>query len=192
MEVFKLNENDDDEKIILDYIKKEKQFDIFYKNKVSKINIFFIYIVNNKIVKINKDETEIENKILPANKIKELYFKFKNYDNKTFSLSKLLQFNFNITHEKINNFADNEQKIFNSEMFKNNFIKKYSDIKDIYWEDTINYFESLNSVYFIYTYNKNNKTKKIWLNLKKKQKNKQNKTKKKRLKDSVIVINNNL
>ena len=74
---------------------------------------------------------------------------------------------------------------------KNNFIKKCNNIKDIYWEDTINYFESLNSLYFIYTYNKNNKTKKIWLNLKK-QTNKKNKTKKKKLKNTVIIVNNDL
>ena len=110
MDIVKLSEYNNDEKMILDYIKQERLFDIFYKNKVSKINVFFIYIINNKIIKINKEQTEIENKFLPADKIKELYFKFKNYDNKVFSLSKLLQFNFNIKHEKINNFANNEQK----------------------------------------------------------------------------------
>ena len=47
------SENDTDEKLILDYIKKEKQFDMFYKNIVTKINVFFVYLINDKIVNIN-------------------------------------------------------------------------------------------------------------------------------------------
>lgn len=174
-----LDEIDEDEQLILDYIQKEKQFDIFYKNKVSTIECIFIYIVNDKIIKQKKNTIEIENNILSKNKLKTIFLDNKVFDNKCFNLTKLIQFNFFLNHEKLNIFNDKTKNIGNE------FLKQYNEITDIYWNDTIDYFKKLNSLYFVFNYVRKSKTRKIWLNIKKKH----NKTKKKKFSKETIKMN---
>ncbi len=139
----------DDELIWLnEYINKEKEFNIFYNDKVSFFNAIFIYIKKNEIIQIKKEKINLDDVCFEKDKLNNLINKYK----KNNKLAKILKYNFNVKENEIKNYVKNE---------KNTKIMKFYDkIEDIYWEKTIPLFSSLNSLYFIFVNNKS-KTKKI-------------------------------
>ena len=101
--------------------------------------------------------------------------------NKEFLLIEILKYNFNIENNNINKFLNNSDNF--------NFLKKMDTIEDIYWDDTIPLFKSLNSLYFILfeKQKRRHNTKKIHLQRKKKAKTKKKYNKELKIKKSDII-----
>tara|TARA_Y100000389_G_C17341916_1_gene453817 strand:- start:221 stop:811 length:591 start_codon:yes stop_codon:yes gene_type:complete len=183
---FFLDENDDiktdtGEDWLLKYIKNEKVFDKFYKENVKNIKLYFFYIDKHKdIIKVLKNNLDINNNIVKKDELLEIIKDKRELLNKKFLLIQILKYNFSIGNNNINKFLNNSDNF--------NFLKKMDIIEDIYWEDTIPLFKSLNSLYFILFEKQKRKhnTKKIRL------RRKQGKTKKKyskelKIKDTDII-----
>ena len=177
---FFLDENDNinsdvGEEWLIKYIENEKVFDKFYKEKVNNIKLYFFYIDKNKdIIKVLKNNLDISNNIIKKNELLEIIKGKRKILSKKFLLIQILKYNFSIENNNINKFLNNSDNF--------NFLKKMDTIEDIYWEDTIPLFTSLNSLYFIFFEKQKRKhnTKKILL------RRKQGRTKKKYSKELKI------
>jgi hypothetical protein len=160
---------DDDADIELDqtwidnYKKEEELYTDFYKEAVTNIKLFLIYInSNNEVEKVAN-----ENVILPEkNTLKKDHLISLIKQNQTpnncndsndsnssninnnnkYKLLSLLRFNIDIEPEEINNFIEaNEQ-----DNALNRFLTQEKYINDIKYKDTINIFQDLNSLYIFF------------------------------------------
>tara|TARA_B100001094_G_C18094045_1_gene752034 strand:+ start:381 stop:902 length:522 start_codon:yes stop_codon:yes gene_type:complete len=154
---------------VKEYEEKDNIKKIFYKNKVNKINIHTLYInTNNEIDKSYREKIELKkNNVLSK---EELIFLIKdkiepsNTSNKI-SLSKakykllsILLYNNTLEPHNILEIDDT------------NYLKSINYLNDIDIEDTITFFNKLNTIYIILYENqpsKNNKTKRVKITQKK-------------------------
>jgi len=121
----------------------------FYKEMVDKINIFYIYINNNNnIYNIKKDILPINNTILKKEELIYLIRKYRNNNNIKHSLISILQYNIDISPHDI------------KDLLKTNisFLSIKNSLNDIKWNDTIEYFKNINSLYILF-YQEKKKTK---------------------------------
>ena len=146
----------------------EADYDKFYKEPVTKITLFFIYIDENKeVYNVNSDIEELENSYLTQERL--LYLIKKNlvcHQNKH-RLVDLLKFNIDLDHTELKNFFLNT--------FNDNYLISLKIVEDIKFNNTIPMLEDQNSVHFIFTNinNTHNTTRRIHI------KSKQKKTRRK-------------
>jgi hypothetical protein len=183
---FFLDENTDEESNkkedwLIKYMEDEKVFDKFYKENVKNIKLYFFYIDKNKdIIKVLKNNLDISNNIIKKNELLEIIRDKREILSKKFLLIQILKYNFSIENNNINKFLNN------SDTF--NFLKEMDIVEDIYWENTIPLFTSLNSLYFIFFEKQRKKnTKKIILQRKKKRKTKKKYNKELKIKNTEII-----
>ena len=183
---FFLDENTDEESNkkedwLIKYMEDEKVFDKFYKENVKNIKLYFFYIDKNKdIIKVLKNNLDISNNIIKKNELLEIIRDKREILSKKFLLIQILKYNFKIENNNINKFFNN------SDTF--NFLKEMDIVEDIYWENTIPLFTSLNSLYFIFFEKQRKKnTKKIILQRKKKRKTKKKYNKELKIKNTEII-----
>ena len=129
----------------------EKDNDIFYKEKINEITLIFLYINNNELENIKKNYFDLqEPSVLSKETLIDIINKNKINNSIKYSLSGIFKFNINIEPEHIKNFVadnytENDDKIFFS---------KIKNIDDITWDDSINMFEHLNTLFFIFNIKK--------------------------------------
>ena len=172
MEDFELETLDDKEDDWLNKIyENEKKLYKYYKNNIFFICLNCIYIdINKNILKIKKENIEINNNFLSKQNILNIINKNNKICKKEFKIFSIGKYNFNINIENINK--------YNNNIKKDTFFESLKSIKDIYWLKTIPIFEKLNSLYLFFIEKSNNKTKKIY-----NKKNKKNNTKKLKIKE---------
>ena len=185
-----------DEEWIKNFENMENEYDIFYKEKPKIIEIIYIYVDNNKEIEfIKKEDYDLNNeaKILKTDLI------FLINDNKImcekkYKLLNILKYNFTIEpieilHEfrkldidmNIDMDIDMDIDISNN---NNKYLQNINTINDVLFNDTVELFSELNTLYVIYADEKNIKqtTKKIFFNNNKNNNKKLSKTKRKRYK----------
>ena len=152
----------------LEKIKKEDEsYNDFYNEKITNIELNYIYI-NRK----NNIEYFKKNKcILNENKLSKerlLYLLKTNIkrENKKYGLLSILQYNINLKPEEIRNYIEDSSNY--------NFLNTKREINDILWEDTINIFQDINKLYIVFYEKKitNKNTKKVYIKNKMKHKRK--------------------
>ena len=174
-----------DEEWIKNFENMENEYDIFYKEKPKIIEIIYIYIDNNKEIEfIKKEDYDLNNeaKILKSNLI------FLINDNKImcekkYKLLNILKYNFTIEPvEILHEFRKLDIDISNNNNNNNNnkYLQNITAINDVLFNDTVELFTELNTLYVIYADEKNIKqtTKKIFFNNNNKNNNKNNNNKK--------------
>lgn len=154
---------------------EEEEYDIFYKDIIDIIKINYIYINETKnIYHIKKESIDLDDNTLNKEHLIYLLKKNKDFNNISHKIISILQYNIDIKAEEINLFMKNTDNF--------NFLTVKENINDIKWEDTINLFKDINTLYIIYykpPYKVKKQTKKIYI----RQKLKNKKTKKKILKN---------
>ena len=151
------------------YQKIEKNYNKFYKEKSKEITIFFLYINDKNIL---ESLVKTNYPLNDSGKIHKdsLIYLIKNnqyLSKKKYQLISLLKYNLTIEPEDIVDITANSEEYLHSQRY----------LDDIFFADTINMFQDLNSLFFIF-YSKKpsmNTTKKIIIN-------KNRKTKRKKLK----------
>tara|TARA_Y100000389_G_C17462724_1_gene523059 strand:- start:2425 stop:2943 length:519 start_codon:yes stop_codon:yes gene_type:complete len=149
----------------------EKDYDQFYKEIPKKVEIFFLYVNSqNEIESLKKNIFDLNDSKLDKNRIIYLIKNNQCLNNKYYKLISLLKFNPTIEPDIVikNLDEDYESEYLTSERF----------LTDMHFDDTINIFQDLNSVFMIFYAPKLNinNTKKILMHTK------MRKTKKKKLK----------
>lgn len=155
---------------ISNFEKNDKLYQDFYKDNVYYTNIDFIYINSeNEIEKIKQDTflMSVENSITRDELIGLL--KRNSFDNnKRYSLMSILKYNITLEDNDIKNFLLST----NSSDYNEHFLTINKHIDTIKFEKTINMFQDLNNIYFIFyekpkplaqSSNSNDITKKIYL-----------------------------
>jgi hypothetical protein len=166
-----------DEEWINEFDKTDKLFQDFYLDDIYYTEIHFIYInINNDIEKIKEDNFLLSRpNYISREEIIGLLKRNTIVNNKKYSLLSILKCNITLKPEEIKNFL----KSSNLTDYLDNFLVPIKNIDAITFEKTINMFQDLNDLLFIF-YEKsdeefkrslNNATKKVYLNQKPKHKN---------------------
>lgn len=163
LEEFIVEDEDDD---WLEKIKeKDESYKDFYNEKITNIELNYIYINRrNDIEYIKKNKCIInENKL---SKERLLYLLKTNIrrENKKYGLLSILQYNINLKPEEITNYIEDSSNY--------NFLNTKREINDILWEDTINIFQDINKLYIVFYEKKitNKNTKKVYIKNKQRRK----------------------
>jgi hypothetical protein len=155
---------------INNFEKNDKLYQDFYKDNVYYTNIDIIYINNeNEIEKIKQESflMSVEN-CITRDELIGLLKKNSIDNNKRYSLMSILKYNITLEDNDIKNFLLST----NSSDYNEHFLTINKHIDTIKFEKTINMFQDLNNIYFIFfektknihqTGNSNVVTKKIYL-----------------------------
>jgi hypothetical protein len=142
----------------LEWIKKIKnellKFDFLHYDKKDNINVIMMYCVNNNIDYIKQHTIDISNNILTSDALINFIMNNNKNNNIIFSLKDLYNYSIDITYNDILN-----------NNISNNYFTKIDIFKDIKFNDTIKFFNNLNSI--IIFYHHNNRTSKSTNNTKK-------------------------
>lgn len=122
---------------MLDEIKKLENTTCFTKTDIDGVILYFFYINNNVLDNVEIDFLEINNKI-NEKMIHSKFTEHKYYNGKTYTLSGLHSYNFNV---------DSLSEYINTE--KNENFIKYSSIRNIEFPKTIEQFADYTSLFFI-------------------------------------------
>lgn len=129
---------------IKEYQDKEKNYNEFYKEPVSSIKLFFIYVNKDNIIEFLKKEDKILNNntisregLVKIIKEKQIVGEYK------YKLISLLKYNIDIDPENI------EDMLYN-DSYNENFLNIEKNLDTIKFNDTIGMLQGLNSVYFIF------------------------------------------
>lgn len=159
---------------ICEFEKTDQLYKDFYADDIYYINTQFIYInKENQIEKIREETFFMKQpNIISREEMIGLLKKNSIIDNdQHYTILSLLKFNINLNHEDIDLFLKNSDLEYVNQLF----LKPIVHIDMIKWDKTINMFQDLNTLYFIFI-EKNNKldsntkknlTKKIYLHFKK-------------------------
>ena len=148
----------------IDNFKKDNEtYSDFYTEEVTNITLFFIYINNkNDVENLSRDLMILDRKnTVMRDQLIQIIKQNKIHNNNKYKLISLLKYNIDIEQEEIYNFINNKD----DSSFNNRFFTKEKYLNDINYKNTINIFQDLNSLFFIFKktipiVNKNNITKK--------------------------------
>ena len=158
-EIEKLNDD-----WISKFEKNDKLYQDFYKDNVYYTNIDFIYInKENEIEKIKQESflMSVEN-CITRDELIGLLKRNSIDNNKRYSIMSILKYNITLEDDDIKNFLLST----NSSDYNQRFLTINKHIDTIKFEKTINMFQDLNNIYFIFyeIYNKKNNNKKQYIN----------------------------
>jgi hypothetical protein len=111
---------------------------LFYDN-VNKIKVYNIYIIDNTIEFINKEYIAISNGIINSNSLITYIDKHNTVDNIKFKMDFIYKYCFNISY---NNILQNKLNDY--------YYETHNIFNDIHFNNTIKYFNSLNSLFIFY------------------------------------------
>ena len=146
---------------IYNFEEKDKLYKDFYKDNLCYVNIDFIYInKNNEIEKIKQEPFLMsEQNSITRDELIGLLKRNSIDNDKRYSLLSILKYNITLDSDDIKNFLTASDLSHYNELFLT--INKHIDT--IFFEKTINKFQDLNNLYFIF-YEKNDDAKKRDLN----------------------------
>ena len=160
-----------------DFKRQDKEYERYYTDNIHKIKIHSIFInINNDIIQIKEEKIKLKQpNYISREEIIGLLKRNTNVNNKKYSVLSILKCNITLKPEEIKNFL----KSSNLTDYLDNFLVPIKNIDAITFEKTINMFQDLNDLLFIF-YEKsdeelkrsiNNVTKKVYLNQKTNHKN---------------------
>ena len=135
-----------DEKLDTSWIQqfkaKECSYNDFYKEPISSIMLYVLYVKDKEIIHVDTNSCLLEN----GNIIKErLVSLIKHYEIREikYKLTALLRYNIDLNPEEIHDFM-------NEESVTDRFLTPEKYLNNIHYNDSIHMFQDLNALYFIY------------------------------------------
>jgi len=155
----------------------DKDYEHFYQTQTTKVKLFLLYVNrSNTIIHIKKNLIDISNSTLPKKDLIALVRENMNYNQKNYRPISILQYSMDLAPQNVKNFLNSTDKY--------DFLSAKDSINSIYWKDSIELFQEMNSLYIIFyeKWHTNHKgTKKVYIESRRKLKHR--KTKKKQLKE---------
>ena len=137
-----LNENINlDTTWIINYNKKEKINNLLLKKNLNKINIYLIYLENNKIKFFYKKIINLINNKLDFNSLYNIIHNYKNIDLNNFILFKILKFEINIKSFSLYKFINNKEEIN---------LTNISNFENINFNNNLDLFNKVASLFLIF------------------------------------------
>ena len=154
-----LNEISNDEELDNSWINKYKleNLDELYSEPVKNINLYYLYVnKNNELVNIKKDTTFLEEENIVSKD--ELIMLIKNYQLKNYRIFSILKFNIDLHEEELDDFIKEKTKNTNTNTNNANqqrstnqqFLNEEKNLNVITFNNSLNLFQDLNSLYFIF------------------------------------------
>jgi hypothetical protein len=133
----------------IDNFKKDNEtYSDFYTEEVTNITLFFIYINNkNDVENLSRDLMILDRKnAVMRDQLIQIIKQNQIHNNNKYKLISLLKYNIDIDPEEIYNFINNKD----DSSFSKRFFIQEKYLNDIIYKNTINIFQDLNSLFFIY------------------------------------------
>ena len=133
----------------IDNFKKDNEtYSDFYTEEVTTITLFFIYINNkNDVENLSRDLMILDRKnAVMRDQLIQIIKQNQIHNNNKYKLISLLKYNIDIEPEEIYNFINNKD----DSSFSKRFFIQEKYLNDIIYKNTINIFQDLNSLFFIY------------------------------------------
>lgn len=145
----------------LDEFKEEENtFFKFYSKKVDFVNLVYIYSKQDEIVFLKTEKYNITNNTVRDNEIITLAKKNQKLNGINFTFKHICSYEFPVKPSEVKSYIAHDKPNTNT------FFKSYGCIQDIQFKDTIELFQDLNTLYFIYGEGKTKKhstTKKVYI-----------------------------
>ena len=144
--------SDSDDLIIDDkWVKQEKKYNDFYRDKPTSIKLYFIYVNNQNVVEIFKNDTYLLNQeqhtttdaIVQKDVLLSIIKNNISLNGRNYKLVSLLKFNLDIEPEDIINWKLEKKN-------GSDYLSSEKEIKNIIFYDTIGIFQDINSLFFVY------------------------------------------
>ena len=147
----------DDEKLNTDWLEdfKDEEFvyDKYYKESVTSIQLYLLYIKNKELIDVDRQSCVVENGTLKKEVILSLIkkyqrnykldnYKLDNYKLDNYKLNALLRYNIDLNPEDITDYLN--------ETNRDRFLTPEKYLDDIHFDDSIAMLQDLNALYFIY------------------------------------------
>ena len=131
-----------------DFKKDNEKYSDFYTEEVTTITLFFIYINNkNDVENLSRDLMILDRKnTVIRDQLIQIIKQNQIHNNNKYKLTSLLKYNIDIEPEEIYNFINNKD----DSSFSKRFFIQEKYLNDIIYKNTINIFQDLNSLFFIY------------------------------------------
>ena len=113
------------------------------RENINSIKFFFIYVENNEIIELKKETFNIENNTL---KYLDIINIIKKYNKNNFKLNDILKLELNLNSNDIIKFLEIDKNIIT--------LSKVNIYKDIHFNNPINIFKKIPSMFFILIKNK--------------------------------------
>ena len=149
--------NDDEEDWATSLQNLEKNYDIFYSEQVTNVNIYFFYENKGELEKIRQENIEITDNTINKDQLIYIINDNKYILNTKYYLSSVLKYNVSLEPGKIYDFLTND------DVSEYNYLQKLKAINNVSFSDTISMFNDFNSLYIIFSKTKpvRNQTKKV-------------------------------
>lgn len=165
--------NEMDNGWIAEFEKDEEIYKDFYKDKLETVKVFYLYVDSkNSIFHIKKEILTLENSEITKDTLITLLKENMTYNKYKYKPISILKWNINMEPEDVSSYLRNNSKY--------NFLNVEDKIDTITFDDSINLFHSVNSLYIVFHESSksfNNKTKKIYIKQKKKLNNQKTRSK---------------
>ena len=141
---------EDDIELDLTWVNQHKDEEMlykdFYKEKVASIKLMFIHVdLENTITHIKNDILFLDsNGLINKDYLISLIKTHQTYKNTKYKIKSLYKFNIDINAEEINDY------ILDHGDYSNRFFSKEKYLNNIYFKDTINIFQDLNTLFFVF------------------------------------------
>jgi len=141
-----------DDKWLRDFKEQEKDYNDFYKEKPTSINLYFLYVNNQNVVEFFKNDKYLlnqehiaksDNAILQKDVLLSIIKNNISLNGRNYKLISLLKFNLDVEPEDIINMTLDKQT-------GSEYLSSEKEIKDIVFYDTICIFQDINSLFFVY------------------------------------------
>lgn len=158
-----------DEEWINEFEKTDKLYNDFYLDNIYYTKIHFVYINKDNDIEKIKEETFLMSTPNYINREEILGLLMRNDDNRKYSILSILKCNITLDPSEISSFL----KTPNIDVYNDKFLKPIKNIDAITFEQTINMFQDLNDLLFIFyekeprkinKNNVNNVTKRVYIN----------------------------
>jgi len=160
-----------------EFVSEDEAYKHFYQTQIGNVKLFLLYVDrSNTIIHIKKNLMDISNNMIHKKNLISLIRENMYYNHKAYRPISILQYSMNLAPKNVKNFLNNTNKY--------NFLTAKNSIDSIRWNNTIELFQDMNSLYIIFYekwYTDHKGTRKIYIESKKKSKHR--KTKKKQLKE---------
>ena len=138
-------EEDIDTSWIEEYKDSEKEYDAFYKDKCTRVKLFFMYVNReNTIECIKKEDYTLQNSSISRESLINIIKKTQLLNTCKYKLISLLKFNISLDP------VDIEDILYAENDYGKEFLQIETNLNSIIFEDTITMFEDFNTIYFIY------------------------------------------
>ncbi len=148
---------------IKEFEKDEEIYKDFYKDPIESIKIFLLYVDNNNnLFHIKKNLCTLDNSQIKKESLMKIIKEHMFHNKKKYRPISILKWNINMEPEDISSYLKESSKF--------NFLTVERKIDTIKFEESINLFHNINSLYIVYHESWksfNNRTKKIYIGKKK-------------------------